>query len=53
MDAGRALMNFAVPQPLGKDGLNWLKIHLINLHGLKKKYEMILLYFHFSSSHLV
>lgn len=37
MDVGRALMNFAIGYPLGSDGLNWLKIHLVNLHGLKKK----------------
>ena len=37
MDVGRALMTFACGHPLGADGLNWLKIHLVNLHGLKKK----------------
>lgn len=37
MDVGRALMVFAAGHTLGEDGLNWLKIHLVNLHGLMKK----------------
>lgn len=37
MDVGRALMKFATGRPLGNDGLDWLKIHLVNLHGFKKK----------------
>lgn len=37
MDVGRALLNFATPFPLGNEGLKWLKIHLVNLHGLNKK----------------
>lgn len=28
---------FAEGYPLGKRGLQWLKMHLINLHGEKKK----------------
>ena len=38
MDVGRALLKFAVGYPLGVKGLDWLKIHLVNLHGEKKKY---------------
>ena len=38
MDVGRALLKFAVGYPLGEKGLDWLKIHLVNLHGEKKKY---------------
>ena len=37
MDVGRALLKFAVGYPLGEKGLDWLKIHLVNLHGEKKK----------------
>ena len=37
MDVGRSLMTFATGYPLGSNGLDWLKIHLVNLHGLKKK----------------
>lgn len=36
-DLTRALLLFAEGKPLGPQGLNWLKIHLINLTGLKKK----------------
>ncbi|XP_063770549.1 DNA-directed RNA polymerase, mitochondrial isoform X2 [Pseudophryne corroboree] len=36
-DVTRALLVFAEGQPLGLSGLDWLKIHLINLTGLKKK----------------
>ena len=36
-DCSRALLQFAVGKPLGPRGLDWLKIHLINLTGLKKK----------------
>ena len=31
-------MLFANGKPLGENGLDWLKIHLVNLHGEKKKY---------------
>jgi len=31
---------FAKGKPLGKKGLDWLKIHCINLTGLKKKESM-------------
>ncbi|NWR36462.1 RPOM protein, partial [Tachuris rubrigastra] len=36
-DVTRAILLFAEGKPLGPRGLNWLKIHLINLTGLKKK----------------
>ena len=36
-DTARAIIKFAKEKPLGPDGLDWLKIHLINLTGLKKK----------------
>ncbi|XP_075062200.1 DNA-directed RNA polymerase, mitochondrial [Mixophyes fleayi] len=36
-DVTRALLVFAEGQPLGSNGLDWLKVHLINLTGLKKK----------------
>ncbi|KAL7673081.1 hypothetical protein ACOME3_007953 [Neoechinorhynchus agilis] len=35
-DVSRALIKFAEPKPLGKNGLRWLKIHLVNLTELKK-----------------
>ncbi|XP_028627407.1 DNA-directed RNA polymerase, mitochondrial isoform X2 [Grammomys surdaster] len=35
-DLARALLKFAEGRPLGPHGLDWLKIHLINLTGLKK-----------------
>ena len=41
MDVGRALLKFAVGYPLGEKGLDWLKIHLVNLNGEKKKYVQI------------
>lgn len=41
MDVGRALLKFAVGYPLGEKGLNWLKIHLVNLNGEKKKYVQV------------
>ena len=37
MDVGRALLKMALGYPLGEKGLEWLKIHLVNLHGAKKK----------------
>ena len=36
-DSNRALMLFATGKSLGENGLDWLKIHLVNLHGEKKK----------------
>ncbi|GAB1295302.1 DNA-directed RNA polymerase, mitochondrial [Apodemus speciosus] len=36
-DLARALLEFAEGRPLGPHGLDWLKIHLINLTGLKKR----------------
>uniref|UniRef100_A0A8C3VSD5 DNA-directed RNA polymerase n=1 Tax=Catagonus wagneri TaxID=51154 RepID=A0A8C3VSD5_9CETA len=35
-DLARALLQFAQGRPLGPQGLDWLKIHLVNLTGLKK-----------------
>ena len=31
------MLFFARGRSLGKDGLDWLKVHLINLHGSLKK----------------
>ncbi|XP_066992363.2 DNA-directed RNA polymerase, mitochondrial [Anabrus simplex] len=36
-DMARALLCFAKGEPLGPNGFNWLKIHLVNLTGLKKR----------------
>lgn len=36
-DLARALLEFAEGRPLGPGGLDWLKIHLVNLTGLKKR----------------
>ncbi|XP_059474955.1 DNA-directed RNA polymerase, mitochondrial [Neocloeon triangulifer] len=36
-DLARSILCFAKGEPLGKHGLDWLKIHVINLTGLKKK----------------
>ncbi|XP_064459637.1 DNA-directed RNA polymerase, mitochondrial-like [Ornithodoros turicata] len=36
-DVVRGILLFAEGEPLGKNGLDWLKIHLINLTGLKKR----------------
>uniref|UniRef100_H3ATV4 DNA-directed RNA polymerase n=1 Tax=Latimeria chalumnae TaxID=7897 RepID=H3ATV4_LATCH len=36
-DVTRAVLLFAEGKPLGEHGLNWLKIHLVNLTGLKKR----------------
>ncbi|XP_027025575.2 DNA-directed RNA polymerase, mitochondrial isoform X1 [Tachysurus fulvidraco] len=36
-DVTRALLLFAEGKPLGPKGLDWLKIHLVNLTGLKKR----------------
>ncbi|KAL0128377.1 hypothetical protein PUN28_003577 [Cardiocondyla obscurior] len=36
-DLGRAILMFAQGKPLGPQGLDWLKIHTINMTGLKKR----------------
>ncbi|XP_028260251.1 DNA-directed RNA polymerase, mitochondrial [Parambassis ranga] len=36
-DVTRAILLFAEGKPLGPKGLDWLKIHLVNLTGLKKR----------------
>ncbi|TGZ50622.1 hypothetical protein CRM22_010775 [Opisthorchis felineus] len=36
-DVSRGLIVFAKGLPLGERGLDWLKIHLVNLTGLKKR----------------
>ncbi|OWK11620.1 POLRMT [Cervus elaphus hippelaphus] len=36
-DLARALLEFAQGRPLGPNGLDWLKIHLVNLTGFKKR----------------
>ncbi|XP_007952775.1 DNA-directed RNA polymerase, mitochondrial [Orycteropus afer afer] len=36
-DLARALLEFAHGRPLGPRGLDWLKLHLVNLTGLKKR----------------
>ncbi|XP_043078990.1 DNA-directed RNA polymerase, mitochondrial [Puntigrus tetrazona] len=36
-DVTRGLLLFAEGRPLGPKGLDWLKIHLVNLTGLKKQ----------------
>lgn len=36
-DLARSMLVFAESRPLGPNGLNWLKLHLVNLTGLKKK----------------
>ncbi|XP_046673153.1 DNA-directed RNA polymerase, mitochondrial isoform X2 [Homalodisca vitripennis] len=36
-DMSRSLLCFAQGQPLGSTGLDWLKIHLVNLLGTKKR----------------
>ncbi|KAL2089920.1 hypothetical protein ACEWY4_014608 [Coilia grayii] len=36
-DVTRAILVFAEGKPLGPHGLDWLKIHLVNLTGLKKR----------------
>lgn len=36
-DLARSLLVFAQGKPLGHGGLDWLKIHVINLTGLKKR----------------
>ncbi|XP_004378589.1 DNA-directed RNA polymerase, mitochondrial [Trichechus manatus latirostris] len=36
-DLARALLEFAQGRPLGPRGLDWLKLHVVNLTGLKKR----------------
>ena len=36
-DVQRGILKFAAGKPLGQKGLDWLKIHLINLTGLYKR----------------
>ncbi|XP_037513108.1 DNA-directed RNA polymerase, mitochondrial [Rhipicephalus sanguineus] len=36
-DVVRGILLFARGEPLGEKGLDWLKIHLVNLTGLKKR----------------
>ena len=36
-DLSRALLQFGKGKPLGPNGLDWLKIHLVNLTGLRKR----------------
>lgn len=36
-DTSRALLVFAQGRPLGKNGLDWLKLHCVNLTGTMKK----------------
>ncbi|KAL6424002.1 hypothetical protein ACFW04_009726 [Cataglyphis niger] len=36
-DLGRSILMFAQGKPLGPKGLDWLKIHAINLTGMKKR----------------
>lgn len=36
-DLNRSLLHFHQKQPLGENGLKWLKLHCINLTGLKKR----------------
>ncbi|XP_055958306.1 DNA-directed RNA polymerase, mitochondrial [Patella vulgata] len=36
-DLARSLLIFAKGKPLGERGLDWLKIHLVNLTGFKKR----------------
>lgn len=36
-DVSRSLLSFAEGKKLGVNGLNWLKVHLVNVHGQLKK----------------
>lgn len=40
-DLARSLLIFNQPQPLGPDGFDWLKLHCINLTGLKKRDSVV------------
>ena len=37
-DVARSMLIFAKGKPLGPHGLDWLKIHLVNLTGFKKRF---------------
>lgn len=39
-DFTRGILLFAEGKPLGPRGLDWLKIHLVNLTGLRKKHRL-------------
>ena len=39
-DLGRSLLLFAKGKPLGPKGLDWLKLHVINLTNLKKGFSL-------------
>ncbi|XP_043252193.1 DNA-directed RNA polymerase, mitochondrial-like [Colletes gigas] len=39
-DLGRSLLLFGKPKPLGRNGLDWLKLHAINLTNMKKGSSM-------------
>ncbi|XP_011867383.1 PREDICTED: DNA-directed RNA polymerase, mitochondrial isoform X2 [Vollenhovia emeryi] len=39
-DLGRSILMFAQGKPLGPKGFDWLKIHTINMTGLKKREPM-------------
>ncbi|XP_044740282.1 DNA-directed RNA polymerase, mitochondrial [Chrysoperla carnea] len=39
-DLARSLLVFADKQPLGPHGLRWLKLHLVNLCGTKKRFSI-------------
>ena len=36
-DVARGMLLFGRGKALGENGLDWLKIHLVNIHGSKKK----------------
>ena len=36
-DLARSILVFAKAKPLGPEGYDWLKIHLVNLTGLRKR----------------
>lgn len=40
-DLARSMLVFAESRPLGPKGLDWLKIHCINLTGLKKRERIV------------
>ncbi|XP_056132232.1 DNA-directed RNA polymerase, mitochondrial [Lampris incognitus] len=40
-DVTRAILVFAEGKPLGPKGLDWLKIHLVNLTGFKKRKSLL------------
>lgn len=39
-DVSRSLLVFARKQPLGPHGLDWLKVHCVNLTGFLKRYVL-------------